>query len=252
MNFSLFGILPCAGEDTCGDCTGGRLMFRIKICGVMQGSDIDDVVAAGADAVGLNFHPPSIRFIARDRATALSVHAAAAGLTRVGVFVDATSEQIVTAVEEIGLDFVQLHGNQTIADVEQLTRRGCAVIRVIRLPSDRIDPELICRQVAPWQAVGCALLLDADVGAAAGGMGMRLDWDAVGQWAQHAGSEVTWALAGGLTPELVGEAIRRTGARRIDVASGVESPRGKKSQPEIAALVSAALSAWRCLPENPL
>lgn len=246
--FLFFGILTCAGEHTCIDYVGGRLMFRIKICGVREDQDIEDVAAAGADAVGLNFHPPSIRYLDRRSAMGLSERAAAAGLTRVGVFVDAAVPQIIATADAVGLDLVQLHGDQTLADVEQLTHRGYRAIRVIRLPSGKIDAETVGREIQPWLAVGCPLLLDAAVGTAVGGMGTRLDWDAVGHWSQQHGQSLCWALAGGLDCEVVADAIAKSGANRIDVASGVESPRGKKSQPKIAALVKAALQAWQRRP----
>jgi phosphoribosylanthranilate isomerase len=219
-------------------------MFRIKICGVTQAADIDAVAAAGADAVGLNFHPPSIRFVSNDQAAALSALAAAAGLTRVGVFVDATADQIKAIVDAVGLDFAQLHGQQTRADIEQLKQLGCDVIRVVRLPVGKIDADTVRRSVAPWQTAGCPLLLDAEAGSHGGGLGLRMDWAAVGQWAHSDAQTTPWGLAGGLTPESVGEAIKLTGCRSIDVASGVESPRGKKSQPQVAAFVAAAIAAW--------
>lgn len=219
-------------------------MFRIKICGVTAERDIADVAAAGADAVGLNFHPPSIRFLEPPRAAALATRAAAAGLTTVGVFVGATAEQIRATAEQLELDYVQLHGKQTAADAAWLAERGCRVIRVVRLPAGPLDPQFLRDQVAGWEAVDCPLLLDAEVGSHGGGMGMRLDWDGVGRWAQSHGRAATWGLAGGLTPETVADAITRTATWAIDVASGVEAPRGKKSQPLIEALVTAAKAAW--------
>lgn len=219
-------------------------MFRIKICGVTRDQDVDDVAAAGADAIGLNFHPPSIRFLESPRAAAIAARAAAAGLTTVGVFVDATAEQIRAVVDQLGLDYAQLHGDQTAADAMWLSGHGCRVIRVLRLPVGELEPQFIRDQIAAWNVIDCPLLLDAEVGAAGGGLGTRLDWDSVGRWAQTAGQHVNWALAGGLSPETVQEAIARTAASAIDVASGVESPRGKKSQPRIEALVATAKAVW--------
>lgn len=226
-------------------------MFRIKICGVTTDRDIDDVAAAGADAVGLNFHPPSIRFLDQQRGSELARRAASAGLTTVGVFVDVPTEQIRALAEQLQLDYVQLHGDQTAADAAWLADRGCRVIRVLRLPAGSLDPQFIGDQIALWEAIACPLLLDAEVGAAGGGMGARLDWGGVGRWAKAAGPELRWALAGGLTPETVHEAIAQTAARAIDVASGVESPRGKKSQPRIQALVAAAREAWQAAEIRP-
>lgn len=229
----------------------GGQMFRIKICGVLQESDIEAAASAGADAVGLNFHPPSVRFVTTERAAELAARAAALGLSSVGVFVAASAEEILQIASQCGLDFVQLHGDQSLSDAAQIRRQGVAVIRVIRLPPGPLASETVERFVAPWRGAGCPLLLDAEVGASAGGMGVRLDWDAVGRWAAEeprraAGGQppLRWALAGGLDAEQVGEAIRRARAPGVDVASGVEAPRGKKSPVKIAAFGQAARLAW--------
>ena len=220
-------------------------MFRIKICGVVQESDIQAVATAGADAVGLNFHPESIRYIDSRQAALLAASAQAAGLVRVGVFVDATANQIMAAADEIGLDYAQLHGQQTLADAEELVRHDYRIVRVIHLPRGPLDASDIARRVDRWRVLGCPLLLDADVGDARGGMGAMLDWEAIGRWARDESEALQWGLAGGLSPEVVAAAIRKSGAQAIDVASGVESPRGKKSPPKITELVAAAVAAWQ-------
>jgi len=231
-------------------------MFRIKICGVGSESDIDAVAEAGADAIGLNFHPSSIRFVDSFRATELSRLAAKLALTRVGVFVQQSAAEIAKIAESSQLDAVQLHGDQTLADARWLSDRGWKVIRVIRLAAGPIEPASINASVEPWRAAGFPVLFDADAGAHGGGMGLRLDWESIGKWSKSdvflpraeviAGSAgVQWGLAGGLAPETVGEAILKSGAAAIDVASGVEEPRGKKSRHRVASFVDAATAAWR-------
>jgi phosphoribosylanthranilate isomerase len=233
-------------------------MFRIKICGVTDPATIDAVASSGADAVGLNFHPPSVRYVHPDAAAELSKRALASGLTRVGVFVAHSADQIASIAGSVGLDFVQLHGDQTAEDARWLLRQGLGVIPVVRLPSGPLDAEAIECRVAPWRIEAAGVLLDADAGVHGGGVGMRLDWDAIGRWAfPERGSEsgttdsgrrndqtLAWALAGGLDAAIVAEAIHRSGARSIDVASGVEEPRGKKSPRRIAAFVAAAQKSW--------
>jgi phosphoribosylanthranilate isomerase len=92
-------------------------------------------------------------------------------------------------------------------------------------------------RVAPWREIGCDLLLDADAGSQGGGAGLRLDWTAIGRWSAQFGAKDSWALAGGLTPQSVSKAIAASGAKSVDVASGVEQPRGIKSAELISSFV---------------
>ncbi len=212
-------------------------MFRIKVCGVRRIVDIEATAAAGADAVGFNFYRPSVRYIDRELATDLSAAAADLGLLRVGVFVDEPVEPLIAVSDQVGLDFVQLHGHESIDDVERLQAGGERVIRVIRLPAGRIETREIEDRVRPWRELGCDLLLDTDAGAQAGGAGLRLDWNAIGRWHAELGAGDCWALAGGLTAQSVAKAILASGATAVDVASGVEQPRGVKSADKIREFV---------------
>jgi phosphoribosylanthranilate isomerase len=224
-------------------------MFRIKICGIREESDVLTVAAAGADAVGLNFHPASIRFLDEARAARLAALAHSLNLHTVGVFVSLSLSEMAATAERLGLGAVQLHGDQTVEDADWLGQRGFQVIRAIRLPTGKLEPANIGRHVNPWVGLGCPLLLDAAVGGQGGGLGARLDWEAIGRWASEpsrtdSAATVTWGLAGGLDSRVVGEAISLTGATAVDVASGVEEPRGSKSRSRIFAFVDAARDAW--------
>jgi len=202
-----------------------------------------DVIAsdeAGADAVGFNFFRQSIRFVEKELASELSHEAAMRNLIRVGVFVDAPVESVLECSDAVGLDLVQLHGFETEADAERLLSAGERVVRAIRLPVGRLEPEEIEERVAPWREIGCDLLLDADAGAQGGGAGLRLDWNAIGRWQSRFGSNDSWALAGGLTPQTVSKAIAASHAVGVDVASGVEQPRGVKSTCLIDAFVESS------------
>lgn len=230
-------------------------MFRIKICGVRSEADIDAVANSGADAIGLNFHPPSIRYVGVSQALRLSVRAAERSLTRVGVFVEQDAEEIARTAGAAQLDAVQLHGAQTPEDARWLSERGLPVIRVIRLAVGPLEPEAISEAVARWNWDEFPLLFDAEAGVHGGGLGLRLDWEAMGRWSKNEtffqkftptrdAAKIQWALAGGLTPETVGEAIANSHAQAIDVASGVEEPLGQKSRHKIDHLVSAARTTW--------
>ncbi|MGV3482819.1 MAG: phosphoribosylanthranilate isomerase [Planctomycetaceae bacterium] len=212
-------------------------MFRIKICGVRRVSDIAATAVSGADAVGLNFFRQSIRYVEPELAIELSSEAEDRGLLRVGVFVDEAIDSILDISDRVGLDFVQLHGHESEPDAQRLLNAGERVIRAIRLPVGRLEPQEVEERVAPWRELGCDLLLDADAGAQAGGAGLRLDWAAIGRWRAEYATQDSWALAGGLTPQTVAKAVALTGASAVDVASGVEQPRGIKSAALIEAFV---------------
>ena len=204
-------------------------MFRVKICGVRRIKDVSASAESGADAIGLNFFRLSIRFVEFTLASELSSEAEDRGLLRVGVFVNESVDSVLAISDQVGLDFVQLHGHESEQDVARLIAAGERVIRAIRLPVGRLEPQEIEERVLPWRELGCDLLLDADAGALAGGAGLRLDWPAIGRWRAEFGSLDSWALAGGLTPQIVAKAIAASHASAVDVASGVEQPRGVKT-----------------------
>jgi phosphoribosylanthranilate isomerase len=220
-------------------------MFHIKICGVRLSVDVQAVQNCGGDAIGLNFFPASVRYVdpTSPRTTGLSRLAAAGGLLRVGVFVNEQPERIAGIVQQVGLDAIQLHGDESLETaVEIVAAAGTRWIRAVKLPIGPINPGEIAARVDPWLAAGCQVLLDAEAGAAHGGSGRCLDWPSIAAWAdRNAGA--AWTLAGGLTPENVGEAILDSGARSVDVASGVEETRGVKSEWLIRRFVVEAKAA---------
>jgi len=215
-------------------------MFRVKICGVRRRADVIAADEAGADAVGLNFYRPSIRFVETEAAKELSLEAEERDLLRVGVFVDEPFASILQTSNLVGLDFVQLHGRESPDNAKRLIAAGERVIRAVRLPVGRLESIEIEERVAPWRETGCDLLLDADAGAQGGGAGLRLDWTAVGRWKTEFGTNDSWALAGGLTPQTVAKAIAASRATGVDVASGVEQPRGVKSPSLIDAFIESS------------
>lgn len=226
--------------------------FRIKICGVRRQEIVEAVGASAADAIGLNFFPLSVRYIDPELAkTAELSHAAASlGLVRVGVFVNETVDRILAVADAIGIDAIQLHGDEPESDVRRLIEGERPVIRAIKLPLSGLTPETIEGAIRPWRSVPISLLLDADGGGQHGGAGKRLDWDAIRRWSDDH-PQIAWGLAGGLDSANVSEAVRRSGARAVDVASGVEAPRGTKSAQQISRFTNVADDAIRGRPRPP-
>lgn len=185
---------------------------QLKICGVTRASDLDACAELDVDAVGINLWAGSRRGLTLDDASVMlgSASEAARALTKVGVFVDATPQEVREAVARLRLDAIQMHDDQPLAPFAAL---GVPWIWVIRGTPDLRD--LAMPQPRPtW------ILLDAAV-PGYGGQGHRTDW----VWAAQA---VTWFapcpvwLAGGITPENVAQALRAVEPAGIDVASGAE------------------------------
>ena len=211
------------------------MVFQVKICGVRSVADVEAVASSARAidaAIGLNFYPPSTRYLdptsedARSLATTASQH----GLKTVGVFVNESTSKVCEIADQLMLDAVQFHGDETANEVANAKEQlgNTLLIRAVKLPTNDLTAQMISERCALWKELSCHLLLDADAGAAHGGSGHTLNWAAVSQWAQTS-TEITWTLAGGLTPQNVGNAIKTSGTQSVDTASGVEQPRGTKS-----------------------
>jgi phosphoribosylanthranilate isomerase len=213
---------------------GGLVMtVRVKICGLTQRDEALGVVAAGADAVGVVFVPGTPRAVTPEQAAAI-LRELPPLVARVGLFVDATVEHIRTTVQQVGLDTVQLHGEET-PEVCREVRRFARVLKAFRVRG----PETVARLSAYGDEVD-AFLLDAYVPGVAGGTGATFDWtQAVA--AQQFGRPII--LAGGLTPATVAEAVRQVRPYAVDVSSGVERATGRKDLTKVRELVAAVRRA---------
>lgn len=199
--------------------------------------------AAGADAIGLNFFSSSIRYVPPPRAREIASELPS-GVASVGVFVDMPPEQIATVADEVGLDAIQLHGDHGPAAAHRIrAATGRQTIGVIRLPTGTLHPDEIDRRFLPWLDAGIPVLVDAHSGGEFGGTGRHVDWEAIGRWMEQR-EPFFWVLAGGLNPENVARAIAAAGAPAVDVASGVEQPRGEKSAVMVAQFVENARRAF--------
>ncbi len=216
-------------------------MFRIKICGITSEADARAAADAGADAVGLNFFRKSRRFLEPVAARQIAA-VVPAEVVRVGVFVNSTADEIVKTVDAVGLDYVQLHGDEPPMLLAKLSS-GVKIVRAFRCGSDGLSP--LARYLDECRTLGRvpdAALIDADAGADYGGSGQPADWTRIAQDRAQLG-DVPLILAGGLTPENVAAAIAAVRPDGVDVASGVEIQPGQKDATLVRRFVAAARAA---------
>ncbi len=215
-------------------------MFRIKICGVTSIADALMVAAAGADAIGLNFYPGSPRFVTLETARAI-VSELPRQVIKVGLFVNSPAAEVAEAFDGVGLDLVQLHGDEPPDFLTQL--EGRPAMKAFRLGPGGLSP--VTEYLRLCRAAGCCpslCLVDAFVPGRYGGTGQSADWGLL----QHYPVE-PWVpplvLAGGLTPENVAGAVRKVHPFAVDVSSGVEQAKGIKDADKISAFIEAVRKA---------
>jgi phosphoribosylanthranilate isomerase len=204
---------------------------RVKICGITTPEDGVMAAAAGADAIGLVFWPKSKRHV--DHETARRIHRALPPFVlRVGVFVDASREELESAVAAGGLDVVQLHGQEPPERMSDPTRRVLKALRV--------GPGFDVADALAYEGRVAGLLLDTQSSSAPGGTGETFDWSLAAALRPRVS---TLVLAGGLTAENVGRAIAAVRPDAVDVSSGVESAPGRKDPAKVKAFIQAVRSA---------
>jgi phosphoribosylanthranilate isomerase len=207
---------------------------RVKICGLRTAADMDAVVTAGAAYAGFVFFPKSPRHLTIDQARLLAL-AAPPGLAKVALTVNADDALLDNITGSVPIDMLQLHGSESPARVAEVRARyGLPVMKAVGVADEGDLAALTDYALAADQ-----ILIDAKPPKGAdlpGGNGLAFDWRLlVGRkWLRP------WMLAGGLTDENVAAAIRLTGARQVDVSSGVESAPGVKDAAMISRFVKAA------------
>ena len=204
---------------------------RIKICGITSEADAAAAARAGADAVGLNFHPESPRAIDVTQAQAICA-VLPPFVTTVGLFVDAPADRIADILEQVPLQMLQFHGDEPEADCTRWNRPWLKALRM------RDDLDLAA--LATSYGAACALLLDSYRPGVPGGTGEAFDWRRIPPALPR-----PLVLAGGLTPENVGEAIRIVRPQAVDVSGGVERAKGVKDAEAMQAFVDAVRRADR-------
>jgi len=208
---------------------------RVKVCGLTNEADVGAVVAAGADALGFIVDVPvdTPREITAERAADLAADVPPFATTVLVTMADAVS-RVCGLVEQVKPDAVQVHGPvdpDGVADVAAAV--DAAVVKTV----DAADPA----GARTYDAVADALLVDSSDAAGAGGTGRTHDWAATRDLARDLDTPVV--LAGGLTPENVGEAVRTVEPYAVDVASGVEAEGGVKDHDAVRAFVRNASRA---------
>ena len=201
----------------------------MKICGLTDPSEAAACARMGAWAVGVVLSPGSPRTI--DTATAAAVlRGVSASVARVGVFVAPTAAELAAAVAACSLTHLQLHGGADVVAAKRAT--GLPVIEGIRVDG----PAALERARA---SVADLVLLDAAVPGRHGGTGRPFDWSLI----EREPLGRPFALAGGLTPETVAEAVRRLRPVAVDVSSGVERAPGRKDAARVLRFIEAVAGA---------
>jgi phosphoribosylanthranilate isomerase len=211
-------------------------MTRIKVCGVTRPQDAAAAVAAGVDFLGLNFWPGSKRYLAPAMAGRVAAEARAAGAAQiVGVFVDPDPAEVAAIAGTLGLDAIQLHGDEP-PDV------GAAIAVATGRPVWKALAADVARDRIAGYQVDVVLIDTPTPGR--GGSGATFDW-AIARELRRLHPERRLVLAGGLGPDNVAAAIAEVSPWAIDIASGVESAPGIKDPVRVAALVAAVRTSVR-------
>ena len=226
---------PPAGDDPPNRAPPrrGRRTTRVKICGLNDEASVDAVAAGRADYAGFVFFPPSPRVVSAEYAADLAARLPA-GIHRVGLFVAPSQAHVAAVLRAVHLDVLQLYSAAGPADrwrawfgAEIWTAHG--ISRADDLPDDADGADaLVIEAKPPPEATR------------PGGNALRFDWTLLPGWRAPA----PWLLAGGLTPENVADGIAASGARGVDVSSGVETAPGVKDPARIAAFISRARAAF--------
>ncbi len=204
-------------------------VVKVKVCGITNLEDAQAAVEAGADALGFVCYRKSPRFVDAEVIRAI-VSELPPFVLPVGVFVNEEQKVVRDLLDRCGLVLAQLHGDETAAYCESL---GRPVLKAIRLQS---RSDFLALAEFKGRALVRGILVDAFSDAAYGGTGHRVDWNLAAE-ASQLGRVI---LAGGLTPENVGEAIKIVRPYGVDVSSGVEANPGRKDHAKVRAFIKAA------------
>lgn len=201
---------------------------RIKICGLTRPQDVRAAVLAGADAIGFVFYPPSPRNVGFDQAAALAAELPPF-VSAVGLFVNPAPAFVQQALQQVPLQLLQFHGDESEVECAQYGRPW--------IKAARVRPGIDLVEFAFRHPGARGILLDAFVDGYGGG-GKTFDWSLIPD-----GLSRPLVLSGGLDPDNVGEAVRRIRPFAVDVSSGVESAKGIKDAAKVAAFIAGVRDA---------
>ena len=213
----------------------------VKICGINSPAAMAAVVAGGSRMAGFNFYPPSPRAITAEEAGVLAAQRRG-DMAIVGVFVNESDATIAEVLRSAPLDLLQLHGRESPERVAEIRRRfALPVIKALPVAT-REDLD----QIDSFVEVTDHFLFDAKPpkgmkNALPGGNALQFDWNLLANCKALRGENaISWLLSGGLNLDNLETAVRTTGAKMVDLASGVERRPGVKSPEKISALLAAA------------
>jgi phosphoribosylanthranilate isomerase len=204
------------------------LRTRVKICGITRVEDADAAVRQGCDAIGLVFYAPSPRYVSPAVANEI-VARLPPFVSAVGLFVDASPEAVRAVLDEVHLDLLQFHGDETPEFCRQF---GLPYLKAVRVSA---GTNLL--QYAAAYADARALLLDACVPGTPGGTGVTFDWSLIPE-----NFPMPVILAGGLDATNVRDAIKQCRPYAVDVSGGVERQKGIKDADKIAAFMRGVVN----------
>lgn len=212
------------------------MAIKVKICGISTAEALDAAIDGGAAYVGLMFYPPSPRFLGLEAAAGLAARVPDS-IKRVGVFVDPADEVLAATTDAVALDALQLHGAEPPGRVTEIRDRfALPVIKAVKIAG---AADLATARTQ--ERAADILLFDAKPPAdrpdlLPGGNALSFDWGIIAseQWARP------WMLSGGLNADNLAEAVATSGARMVDVSSGVETAPGVKDTALIRAFLAAA------------
>jgi phosphoribosylanthranilate isomerase len=202
------------------------MSVRVKICGITNIEDSLAALDAGADALGFVFSASSPRCLTLSEAARI-VGELPPFIGKVGLFVNAPQASVQGAIDQSGIDTLQLHGDETPEFCRQFRLK---VIKAFRIRDESSLGALTNYQTAGW-------LLDSYVSGKAGGTGARFNWELAFRATQLCPRVI---LAGGLTPANVADAVRQVRPYAVDVSSGVEWKPGKKDRHKMKDFIAAA------------
>jgi phosphoribosylanthranilate isomerase len=203
------------------------LRTRIKICGVTRTQDAAAAAAAGADAIGLNFYPPSPRYLSAERAREIR-DALPPFVQTVAIFVNADAAQVAQVLGRVHPAMLQFHGEET--------PQFCAQFGVPYVKACRVKPGTATLEYLRPFSSAAAWLFDSHV-PEYGGVGESFDWSLI------PATDKPVILSGGLSAANVGAAVRRVKPWGVDVSTGVESAKGVKDAAKIAAFIAEVRNA---------
>lgn len=209
--------------------------MRVKICGVCEPADAAAAARAGATYVGVILAPGFVRSQTTSRAA--TIYAAGDDAARVGVFVDGAPGEVVSTAERLSLSVLQLHGSESARAATELAAAGPWDVWKVLRPRRRGE---LAAGIQEYAGVVDGLVLDGWSPVAVGGTGARVPWQEIAGELAGLADGVALILAGGLTPDNVGDAVAWVRPHVVDVSSGVELRPGRKDPARLRAFVEAA------------